>query len=224
MPWADQVAGIMEAWYPGIGGAQAIANLLFGTVNPSGKLPITFPRTESDLPHSQIFGIDASRGEGGLPEHWTSEQRKTSFPAEFSEGTRFGYKWFDSENKQPLFPFGFGLSYTSYQYTDLHVDAAARTATFTVQNTGQRTGTEIAQVYVQLPAASSENFRRLAGWQRIPLNAGESRKVTVSMEPLALATFNEQADDWQWLPGDYTVSVGSSSRALPLTVKASLGR
>jgi beta-glucosidase len=224
MPWADQVAGIMEAWYPGIGGGQAIANLLFGTVNPSGKLPITFPKTEADLPHPQIFGIDASRGEGGLPEHWTKEQRQTSFPADLSEGARFGYKWFDSENKQPLFPFGFGLSYTSYRYADLHVDAAAKTATFTVQNTGQRAGTEIAEVYVQLPAEAKENFRRLAGWQRIPLSPGESRKVTVAMEPLALAVFNEPADDWQWLGGEYNVSVGSSSRDLPLTGKASFSR
>ena len=117
MPWLGQVAGVVEAWYPGIGGGQAIANLLFGTVNFSAKLPITFAKTETDLPHLNIFGIDPSKGNGGLPEHWTSEQRRTSFPADYTEGVRFGYKWFDSEKKEPLFPFGYGLSYTSYGYS-----------------------------------------------------------------------------------------------------------
>ncbi|MDP9038328.1 MAG: glycoside hydrolase family 3 C-terminal domain-containing protein [Acidobacteriota bacterium] len=224
MPWLNEVAGVMEAWYPGIGGAQAIANLLFGTVNPSGKLPITFPRNEAQLPHPSIFGIDASRGEGGLPEHWTSEQKNTSFPAELSEGTRFGYKWFDSENKDPLFPFGFGLSYTSYAYSDLHVDRAKKSVSFTVRNTGTRAGTEISQVYVQLPAATKENFRRLAAWQRVALKAGESRSVTLPLEPLALAAFDEAADDWTWPAGEYTLSVGGSSRSQPLTAKAPLGR
>lgn len=221
MPWVGQVAGILQAWYPGIGGGQAIANLLFGTVNPSGKLPITYARTESDLPHAQVFGMNRG-GEGGLPEHWTNEQKKTSFPADLSEGTRFGYKWFDSEKKEPLFPFGFGLSYTTYSYTNLRVDDGGKAATFTIQNTGERAGTEIAEVYVQLPQTAQESFRRLAGWQRVTLNPGESRTVTVAMEPLASAVFDEAKDDWQWLPGAYTVSVGGSSRSLALTAKASL--
>ncbi len=219
MPWVQQVAGVMEAWYPGIGGGQAIANLLFGTVNPSGKLPITFARTEADLPHPKVFGMDAGMG-GGMPE----ERQRTSFPAELTEGVRFGYKWFDSEGKQPLFPFGFGLSYTSYRYSNLRVDGVGRTATFTLQNEGKRAGTEIAEVYVQLPGVSGEKFRRLAGWQRVMLNPGESRTVTVEMEPLATAVFDEAKDDWQWLPGEYTVSVGASSRSLGLTAKASLAR
>ena len=224
MPWVDQVAGVLEAWYPGIGGGQAIANVLFGTVNPSGKLPITFARTEADLPHARVFGMDRAPGEAGMPEHWTEDQRKTSFPADLSEGVRFGYKWFDSENKQPLFPFGFGLSYTSYRYSNLHTDAAAKTVSFTLENRGQRAGTEIAQVYVQLPSASGEKFRRLAGWKRVALNPGESRSVTVAMESLASAVFDESADNWKWLPGDYVISVGASSRSLPLTAKVSLGQ
>jgi beta-glucosidase len=224
MPWVNDVAAVMEAWYPGIGGGQAIANLLFGKVNPSGKLPITFARTESDLPHAQVFGLNRGTGDAGLPEHWTAEQRRTSFPADLTEGSRFGYKWFDSENKEPLFAFGYGLSYTSYRYTALHVDTAAKSATFTIQNVGLRSGTEIAEVYVQLPASSGEKFRRLAGWQRVPLAAGERKTITVSMEPLALASFDEAKDDWQWLPGEYTVSVGGSSRSLPLQMKAALQR
>jgi beta-glucosidase len=216
MPWADQASAILEAWYPGIGGGQAIANILFGSVNPSGKLPITFAKNEADLPHPQIFGIDASAGQAGLPEHWSAERQKTSFPANFTEGARVGYKWFDSEDKQPLFPFGFGLSYTTFRYSGLHADTASKSVTFTLENTGQRAGTEIAEVYVQLPHSSGENFRRLAGWQRVALAPGEQRSIHIELESLALASFDEAAEKWQWLPGDYVVSVGGSSRDLHL--------
>lgn len=222
MPWIDQVAGVFEAWYPGIAGGQAIANLLFGSVNPSGKLPITFARTEADLPHDRIFGMTYKTANGGLPEHWVAEEKLASFLADYSEGVRFGYKWFDSEGKEPLFAFGHGLSYTTYRYSALAVDAAAHTVTFTVTNTGQREGVEVSQVYVQLPHPSGENFRRLAGWQRVSLKAGESKTLTVTLEPLAFASFDERKDAWEWLPGEYDVSVGASSRSLSLARKAVL--
>ncbi len=222
MPWVDQAGAVMEAWYPGIGGGQAIANVLFGSTNPSAKLPITFAKTEADLPHDKIFGLTYAAKNGGLPEHWVNEEKKTTFPADYKEGVRFGYKWFDSENKEPLFPFGYGLSYTTYTYSGLAVNAAEHTATFTVKNSGKRPGTEIGEVYVQLPAASGERFRRLAGWQRVSLQPGEGKQVTVAMEPLSYASFNENKDDWEYLPGDYTISVGSSSRDLPLKTTANL--
>ncbi len=222
MPWVNDVAGVMEAWYPGIAGGQAIADLLFGTVNPSGKLPITFAKTETDLPHARIFGMTYNTGNGGLPEHWVSEDKKATFPADLTEGVRFGYKWFDSEGKQPLFPFGFGLSYTSFRSSDLHIDASSKSATVTVENTGHRAGTEIAQVYVQLPKGSGENFRRLAGWMRVPLAAGERKSVTIPLEWLALATWNEKNESWIWQPGNYTFSAGGSSRDLPLTTSVAI--
>jgi beta-glucosidase len=222
MPWVDQTSAIVEAWYPGIAGGEAIADILFGKVNPSAKLPITFPRSVADLPHPQIFGIDASRGAGGLPEHWTKEQRRTNFPADLTEGTRFGYKWFESEDKQTLFPFGYGLSYTTYKYGSLQVDAARKSATFTVRNTGSRPGVEIAELYVQLPAASGEHFNRLAGFTRVPLAAGEEKTVSIAIEPLTAATFDESKDAFTWQHGDYTVSVGGSSTTLPLTTKVPL--
>jgi len=222
MPWVGQVAGIMEAWYPGIAGGQAIANLLFGTVNPSGKLPITFAKSESDLPHADIFGLARPRGDAGLPEHWAEQQKKVSFPADYTEGVRFGYKWFDSEHKEPLFAFGHGLSYTTYAYSGLTADAASHSATFTVRNTGKVAGEEIAQVYVQLPAASGENFRRLVAWQRVPLAAGESKQVTLNVDPLYISVWDTAEDNWKVLPGDYTVSAGGSSRDLPLTAKATV--
>ncbi len=222
MPWLGQVAGVMEAWYPGIGGGQAIANLLFGTVNFSAKLPITFAKSDADLPHARIFGMDYQAENGGLPEHWVSENKKASFPADYSEGVRFGYKWFDSEGKQPLFPFGFGLSYTRYSYGALAVDSALGSATFTVTNSGKCAGTEVAEIYVQLPTASGEHFRRLAGWQRVALEPGESKTVTVPLERLAWASYNESKDGWEWLAGTYAVSVGGSSRDLPLHAEASI--
>lgn len=217
MPWVNSVGAVIEAWYPGIAGGQAIANVLFGTVNPSGKLPITFAKTEADLPHDRVFGMTYQTKNGGLPEHWVAENKKATFPADLTEGVRFGYKWFDSEGKEPLFPFGFGLSYTTYSYSDLHVDAGSKAATVTVRNTGQRAGTEIAEVYVQIPKAAGETFRRLAGWQRVALGPGESKTVTIPMESLALATWDEASESWKWLPGTYTVSAGGSSRSLALT-------
>jgi beta-glucosidase len=215
MPWIDQVAGVMEAWYPGIAGGQAIANLIFGSVAPSGKLPITFAESEADLPHARIFGM--THDGAGADSAWAAdEQPRQSFPADYTEGVRFGYKWFDSEGKQPLFPFGYGLSYTKFRYADLHVDPAAKIVTFTIENTGARTGTEIAEVYVELPKASGEHFRRLAGWQRVDVAAGQRKVVTVPLEPLAIATFDAKKDAWAWASGKYRVLVGGSSRDLPL--------
>jgi len=222
MPWIDRVAGVMEAWYPGIAGGQAIANLIFGSVVPSGKLPITFAKSAEDLPHRCVFGIACTQA-GSSPPHWVADDAKRqSFAADYDEGVRFGYKWFDSEGKQPLFPFGFGLSYTKFKYSDLQVDRAAKTVTFAIENTGGLAGTEIAEIYVELPKARKEHFRRLAAWQRVTLNSGERKTITVALEPLALATFNEQKDAWTWPSGVFTVLVGGSSRDLPLQADIAL--
>ncbi len=224
MPWINQVAGVMEAWYPGIASGQAIANLLFGTVAPSGKLPISFPRTESDLPHAHIFGLAApSATQGESLGFWAvDEEKRQSLTADYNEGVRFGYKWFDSERKEPLFAFGFGLSYTRYQYSHLQVEPRAKRVSFTLKNVGSVNGTEIAEVYVGLPKSSGENYRRLAGWQRVALSAGQEKSITVTLEPLAVATFDEKKDAWIWHSGQYTVSVGGSSRDLPLQTTVAL--
>lgn len=223
MPWIDKVAGVMEAWYPGIAGGQAIANLLFGNVVPSAKLPISFAKSVGDLPHQHIFGMTQSGAEGNSSGHWVSDdQKRQSFVADYNEGVRFGYKWFDSEGKQPLFPFGYGLSYTQFRYSALHVEPADKTITFTIENTGALNGTEIAEIYVELPKTSGEHFRRLAAWQRVAVNAGQQKIVTVPLEPLAMATFDEKKDAWTWASGKYTVFVGGSSRDLPLQAKVAL--
>jgi beta-glucosidase len=161
--------------------------------------------------------VTPGNANGAPPRFWAADdQQRQSLVADYREGVRFGYKWFDSEGKQPLFPFGHGLSYTKFRYTNLSVEPATKTATFTLENTGARSGTEIAQVYVELPKASGEHFRRLAGWQRVDVPAGQKKLVTVALEPLAMATFDVKKDAWAWATGRYKVLVGGSSRDLPL--------
>jgi beta-glucosidase len=197
MPWIENVKGVLEAWYPGIGGAQALAAILFGDVNPSAKLPVTFARSDADLPHPQVPGIDLKPA-----------NRPPPFDVNYTEGLKVGYKWFEAEHKQPLFPFGHGLSYTTYAYSALKADGAARTVSFSVKNTGKRAGTEVAQVYVMLPSAAGEPFKRLVAWERVPLKAGESKTVTLKLDPLYLSLFNSGKDGWELLAGDYKAFAG----------------
>ena len=215
MPWADQVGGILEAWYAGSRGADAVANILFGDVNPSAKLPMTFPRSVADLPHPEVVkpprestGGDWKRIAAGLP----------AFQVTYDEGVKVGYKWYDAQNKPVLFPFGYGLSYTSYSYSNLAVARGKDgvQVTFTVTNTGVRPGAEIAEVYASLPAAAGEPPKRLVGWSKIPLNGGESKAASVTVDPKYLSIFNVDTNTWQLLPGDYTLLVGGSSQSLPL--------
>jgi beta-glucosidase len=214
MPWRNQVKGILEAWYPGIGGAQAMANVLFGDVDPSGKLPVTFAARDADLPHPQVPGLERAKAALGTADG--ASDVKTSFDVQYSEGTRFGYKWFDSEKKEPLYEFGFGLSYTTFAYAGLKVDAGGHAVSFTVTNTGLRAGDEIAEVYVELPPEAGENFKRLAGWQRVPLAPGESKSVTVTLDPLTMSVFDVATDSFELPKGSYRVLVGPSSREAPL--------
>ena len=208
MPWIDQVSGAIEVWYPGIRGDVALANILFGDVNPTGKLPVTFAKSDADLPHPEIPGMaPATPGQG--------RGRMQPFDIDYSEGLKVGYKWFDAEKKDPLFAFGYGLSYTTYAYSGLK--AAIDSVTFTVRNTGKRAGAEVAQVYAGLPASANEPPKRLVAWERIPLAPGESKTVTVAIDPKFLSIFNEEKDGWELLPGEYQFFVGGSSRSTPLT-------
>jgi beta-glucosidase len=209
MPWIDQVGAVIEAWYPGVNGAQALANILFGSVNPSGKLTASFAKTDADLPHPQIPGMDLVAGH-----RW----KMPPFDIPYSEGLKVGYKWFEAEHKEPLFAFGFGLSYTQFAYSDLQ--ASLDSVTFSVRNTGDRAGAEIAQVYASLPATAQEPPKRLVAWQRIPLAAGESKTVTLPIDPKFLSIFDVQKDSWDLLPGEYTFLVGGSSNSTPLKATA----
>jgi beta-glucosidase len=218
MPWVDKTAAILEAWFAGSDGANAVGNILFGTVNPSGKLPNTFPKSEADLPHPTItMPPPTSSGFDGAatPEKWAAGL--PPFEMTYDEGVKIGYKWYDAENKKPLFPFGFGLSYTTYRYSGLQVTPGEKVkVSFTIANTGSREGAEIAEVYAGLPAAAQEPPKRLVGFTRVKLNPGEKKNVTVEIEPKYLSIFDEQKDDWSLLPGDYSIMVGGSSDDLPL--------
>ena len=216
MPWIDKVSGVVETWFAGSSGHKALANVLVGDVNPSGKLAITFPKSVDDLPHPVIPPLPPHiRAHGADPVN--PDSPATSYSVTYTEGAEIGYKWYQTEHKTPLFPFGFGLSYTTFAYSGLSVDSTARTARFTVRNTGTRAGTEIAQVYATLPQGSDEPYQRLAGFARITLAPGKSQTVTVAIDPRVLQTFDEAGETWNLAPGAYKVLVGPSSSNTPLT-------
>ena len=216
MPWAPNVKAILESWYPGIGGGQAIANILFGRVNPSGKLPVTFAASDADLPHPHVTGLTEKTGNNGADAGATRNQPR-NFTVDYNvEGMAVGYRWFQEKNKQPLFPFGFGLSYTRFAYSNLKVDPAAKSLTFDLRNTGSLAGDEIAQVYVTLPASAGEPFRKLAGWKRVSLAAGASQTVEIHIDPLYLSIYSQTTGTWVSPTGDYLFEVGGSSADLSL--------
>jgi beta-glucosidase len=216
MPWIGQVSAALETWFPGIRGGEAIANILFGDANPAGRLPITFPASEADLPHPQLFLPPGPRP-GPLD---GIDGKRPPFDANYTEALKVGYKWYDAENKQPLFPFGHGLSYTTFAYSGLK--ASASEVSFTVRNTGRRAGVETAQVYAGLPAAAQEPPRRLVAWEKVPLGPGESKTVTLKLDPLFLSVFNAGRNAWERLPGDYKIEAGGSSRELPLRAEVKI--
>ena len=198
MPWLKKVNAVVEAWYPGARGGEAIAGVLAGKINPSGRLPVTFPQDEQQLPRPQITkALDVDYN---------------------IEGAAVGYKWFDKKNLEPLFPFGFGLSYSHFDYSDLHVSTQGKrvTVSFKVSNAGQRAGMDTPQVYVSLPGDSGEAPRRLAGFEKVSLQPGQSRTVSVTIDPRLLARFDVPGHQWKIAAGSYPIQVGHSSRDLPL--------
>ena len=220
MPWIDAVPGVVESWYSGTMGAAAIADVLVGTVNPSGKLPVTFPRADADLPHPTIVGPPPAS-----QEDWTDEAAMSkkllgglpAFPTKYDEGLKVGYKWYDAEKKPVLFPFGFGLAYTQFAYSGLTVNSGAMTTVrFAVKNTGARGGEEIAEVYTTMPAAAGEPPKRLVGWTKVSLGAGEQKQVSVEVPRARFAVWDAANKSWAVPAGEYTVMVGPSSQELPL--------
>ena len=206
MPWLGQVAAVMEAWYPGARGGEAIANILFGDVNPSGHLPITFPASEAQLARPALPGL------GG--------DEKVPFDVAYPEGANVGYRGYEATHQTPLFPFGFGLSYTTFRYSNLTV-RGGRTleAGFDVTNTGARAGMDAPQVYATAPGGAS---RRLIGFSKVDLKPGETRHITVTADPRVVAAFDETAHDWRLAGGTYAVVVGGSSADAALTGSASV--
>jgi beta-glucosidase len=216
MPWLGQIQGLFEAWYPGQEDGNAIAALLFGDVNPSAKLTETFPKSRSDLPTQTPQQYPGTNDAQGVPH------------SVYSEGLLVGYRWYDAKNITPLFPFGFGLSYTTFDLRNLSVAAVpggqtAANVSFDVVNTGSRAGAEVPQLYVADPAATGEPPRQLKGFTKVPLNPGESRRVTVALDFRSFAHWDNGTGAWQVTPGCYGVDVGSSSRDLPLSAVLAVG-
>jgi beta-glucosidase len=210
MPWLGGTAAVLDMYYPGQEGAEATARLLFGDVDPSGKLTQTFPASEARTP---VAG-DPKRYPGvDLQEY-------------YSEGIYVGYRWYDKEKVRPLFPFGHGLSYTTFTYSGLTVRPGRNglEATFTVTNTGRRTGQEVAQLYVgAAPGVSQpQAVRSLAGYQKISLRPGESRRVRIDVNERQLSYWNSTTHRWTVGTGRRTVSVGSSSADLRLNTRVQI--
>ncbi len=207
MPWKDSVKAIIQAWYPGQAGGQAISEIIVGKVNPSGRLPITFPVDLAQTPRPKLAGLGTPWG--------------TPTTVRYNEGAEVGYRWFAKTGAKPLFGFGHGLSYTTFSYSALSVTGGETlTATFTVTNIGQREGVDVPQVY--LTQAAGDMRMRLLGFERVELKAGESRRVTVTADPRLMARFDAGVDRWRIAEGSYNVALGKSAVAPVLTGAASL--
>ncbi|MDX6340981.1 MAG: beta-glucosidase [Trebonia sp.] len=211
MPWLNSVAGVFENWYGGGETGAATAALIFGTVDPSGKLPVTFPASLSQVPAQT-----------------TAQWPGTPTGPIYSEGVDIGYRWYQSQNITPAFPFGFGLSYTKFSFSNLNVGAfnanGTATVTATITNTGSKAGADVAQMYVGDPAASQDPPEQLKGFQRVTLNPGASATVTFPLTIHDLASFSSSANAWEAQSGAYSIKVGDASNNLPLTGSTSLAQ
>jgi beta-glucosidase len=203
------VKAIIEAWFPGQAGGQAIAEVLTGKVNPSGRLPVTFPETLAQTPRPELPGAATAWG--------------TPTTIRYDEGAEVGYRWFAKKNLKPMYAFGHGLIYTTFSYSNLKVTGGETiTANFTVTNTGKAAGADVPQVY--LTDAAGERRMRLLGFERVELTPGESKTVTVRADPRLLARFDGKNGLGQWriAEGTYRVALGKSAGDLVLTAEAPL--
>ncbi len=203
---------MVEAWYPGQEDGDAIADVLFGKVDPSGKLPVTFPATLADVPAS-------------TPAQWPGLNHQV----QYSEGLLVGYRWYDAKAITPLFPFGFGLSYTTFSFANLNVTPSSlssgdtATATVDVTNTGTVAGADTVQAYVGDPASTGEPPEQLKGFSKVSLAPGQTATVTITLGPQSFSTWDSTHQAWVETPGSYNVMVGDSSTNLPQTATISIG-
>ena len=212
MPWLNKVAGVLSAWYPGTNGGEAIARVLSGEVNPSGHLPITFPASESQLPHPALPGYP--------------EVKDARIEVTYHEGAAVGYKWFELNNHKPLFPFGFGLSYSEFVMSDLQAKSnnGQLSVNFTVKNIGKLAGKEVAQIYVAPINTKWEAPKRLGAFKKVNLKPNQSTKVTVTVDPRLLAMFDSNSKTWTIAEGEYQVMLASSSADIIATQTVKLPR
>ncbi len=212
MPWLSQVKGVLEAWYPGQDEGDAIASVLFGDTDPAGHLTETFPASQADLPTTttaQYPGI-SQPGDSVGPH------------SSYSEGLNVGYRWYDDMRLTPLFPFGYGLSYTSFAYSNYSVASAPpgdqASVSFDLTNIGKVAGAEVAQAYVGSPADNyvNEPLHQLRGYQKVTLQPGQTQHVTIALDPESTSYWDTTSQSWQPETGCHPVWVGSSSRDIEL--------
>jgi beta-glucosidase len=220
MPWIDKAPAVLEVWNQGTEDGHVVADLLFGVVNPSGKVPTSYPRSEDDTLYA------------GRPERYPGRDEGDGYPViRYSEGLEIGYRWFQAQGIEPLFGFGFGLSYTTFDIADVSVDApdganAPVTVTGSVTNTGPVAGAEVVQVYLGVPV-EGQPPKRLVGFQKVFVEPGESKPVTITIDPAAT---NHPFGVWDYCtqgfvtkPGAYTVYVGNSADSTPHTTTLTIG-
>ena len=207
IPWRDSANAILAAWYPGQAGAVAIAEIIAGQVNPSGRLPITFPLDLAQTPRPQLPGLGSPVG--------------TATTIDYFEGADVGYRWFAREGLVPMFAFGHGMSYTGFEYRDLEVTGGQTVrASFSVVNVGERSGADIPQLY--LTGAPDGQRLRLLGFERVELEPGAVRRVTIEADPRLIARYDGGAGSWRITPGGHAVAVGASAVAWELTAEVEL--
>lgn len=203
MPWNDQIAAALVAWYPGQENGSSLASILFGDSNPSGKLPVTFPAAADQVP-------------ANTPTQFPG----TNLQVFYSEGLLMGYRWYDAHGVPPMYPFGHGLSYTTFNYSNLTVSAVSPSGQVTidcdVSNSRSRTGAEIAQLYLRFPAAASEPPRQLKGFKKVMLSPGASSHIAFNLVWEDLAYWNTNAHCWTVPTGTFLVMIGASSRDIRL--------
>ena len=210
MPWLPQVAAVLDAWYPGETNGTSLARVLFGRVDPGGHLPVTFPTSLTQVPASTPAQFPGTGGN-----------------VQYSEGLNVGYRFYDAKNITPLFPFGYGLSYTRFAFSRLEVSPNVEDGTgrvqvsATVTNVGARAGSDVAQLYLGDPAAAGEPPRQLVGFQRVQLAAGQAHRVTFSVTPRDTSWWDQSANGWSQSTGRYTVQVGDSSAQADLPLQGS---
>jgi len=211
MPWLSSVAGVLDAWYPGQTNGTSLASVLFGQTDPGGHLPVTFPTSLSQVPAST-----------------TAQFPGNGSTVQYSEGVDVGYRWYDAKDLTPMFPFGFGLSYTQFAFSHLSVQGPSAVdgtrdvrVAATVTNVGRRAGSEVAQLYLADPSASGEPPRQLAGFQRVNLAPGSSTRVSFTVTPQDMSWWDDAANGWTQTAGPYQVYVGDSSALAGLPLRGS---
>jgi beta-glucosidase len=211
MPWLNQVAAVVDAWYPGESNGTALASVLYGSTDPSGHLPVTFPESLAQVP-------------AHTPQQFPGVNGKVHY----SEGLDVGYRWYDSQNITPMFPFGYGLSYTTFGFKNLRITpgtgSSAVTVTAKVTNTGSVAGSDVAQLYLGDPAVAGEPPRQLKGFQRVTLNPGKSTTVTFTLDRSDLSYWKTSANNWVVPEGRFDVWVGDSSALANLPLHGSFIR